>query len=505
MSVSSSVASRVVMMPTGAPLPNPQPPADLAPGTAPSAPTTSANTPTAPEPDVAVNSATSPPARWQPLTIPADSVVVLSADGGDVSSTPPQSPTAYAASKAAQRPGYSGARGYHQAATRRRYSPGDAALCHRGRDHPGDSGRSAVYSATTRLIGGRARRTRIAGLQLDIRTIASETTVDTMARMNRKILILSLAFAVALTGVVAVGIVVVSNQANDDGECSRAFVRVKLSGNERSVDVEFLNADLRPTGKLTSDGQSREPEFSPDGQRVVFASGRGYASSPTQGNEKQSIYVIDSDGDNERRLTRDYFDTEPTWSPDGSQIAFLRSETRAVVGDDLRLMVIDVASGEQREILFTKKRLERLTWLSNSRLAYGEIPAGANNIKRLQTVSVAGGESETLFEFQAPASWTDLVWSPDRSKIAISYIQRKDAVQVIELRTGRTTDVPNSASEVAGPVLWAGDNNLLFTRETRGAGFTVMASKGGTGVPVSVGEMDAYYQLPQSDNPRCSP
>ncbi len=43
------------------------------------------------------------------------------------------------------------------------------------------------------------------------------------------------------------------------------------------------------------------------------------------------------------------------------------------------------------------------------------------------------------------------------------------------------------------------------TRETRGAGFTVMASKGGTGVPVSVGEMDAYYQLPQSDNPRCSP
>jgi len=122
--------------------------------------------------------------------------------------------------------------------------------------------------------------------------------------MNRKILILSLAFAVALTGVVAVGIVVVSNQANDDGECSRAFVRVKLSGNERSVDVEFLNADLRPTGKLTSDGQSREPEFSPDGQRVVFASGRGYASSPTQGNEKQSIYLIDSDGDNERRLTR---------------------------------------------------------------------------------------------------------------------------------------------------------------------------------------------------------
>lgn len=56
------------------------------------------------------------------------------------------------------------------------------------------------------------------------------------------------------------------------------------------------------------------PSWSPDGQRIVFESER-------DGNKE--IYVMDADGGNQIRLTRnDAVDSTATWSHDGSLIAF---------------------------------------------------------------------------------------------------------------------------------------------------------------------------------------
>jgi len=56
------------------------------------------------------------------------------------------------------------------------------------------------------------------------------------------------------------------------------------------------------------------PSFSPDGRRIVFTGFDGGWSD---------LYVVDADGQNLRRLTEDrYADMLPTWSPDGSTIAF---------------------------------------------------------------------------------------------------------------------------------------------------------------------------------------
>ena len=56
------------------------------------------------------------------------------------------------------------------------------------------------------------------------------------------------------------------------------------------------------------------PSWSPDGSKVAFASGR---------DGKGEIYAINADGTGEKRLTDNAaVDTSPAWSPDGSKIAF---------------------------------------------------------------------------------------------------------------------------------------------------------------------------------------
>ena len=70
-------------------------------------------------------------------------------------------------------------------------------------------------------------------------------------------------------------------------------------------------------------GGDSNPQFSPDGSRIVFNALRDL---------NYEIYIMDSDSGNQRRLTHDNtpelsfdfptIDGQPTWSPDGSAIAF---------------------------------------------------------------------------------------------------------------------------------------------------------------------------------------
>jgi hypothetical protein len=87
------------------------------------------------------------------------------------------------------------------------------------------------------------------------------------------------------------------------------------------IVIEFNNSiwvsrvGVNDFRRLTSSLGDARPRYSPDGSKIVFQSMR-------DGNPE--IYVMNADGSGQRRLTNhDGFDMAPSWSPDGSKIVFV--------------------------------------------------------------------------------------------------------------------------------------------------------------------------------------
>lgn len=86
----------------------------------------------------------------------------------------------------------------------------------------------------------------------------------------------------------------------------------KPSSTSRTYVVDVTTGVLTP---ISSDmGLPPWPVWSPDGRRIAFTSNR-------DGNDE--VYVMDSSGNNVKRLTHNDADDEwPAWSPDGKRLAF---------------------------------------------------------------------------------------------------------------------------------------------------------------------------------------
>ena len=104
-----------------------------------------------------------------------------------------------------------------------------------------------------------------------------------------------------------------------------------------------MNTDGSGRTMLT-DWQAVEthPDWSHDGNKIVFTSDTGHAISNPNGN--QEIYVMNADGSGQTNLTND-----PSWSPDSTKIAFTSDErVRLGIGNhDIYVMNAD-GSGQTR-------------------------------------------------------------------------------------------------------------------------------------------------------------
>jgi hypothetical protein len=139
--------------------------------------------------------------------------------------------------------------------------------------------------------------------------------------------------------------------------------------------------------------------WAPDGRSLVFSAQTGGVSD---------LWKYEIEGGTLARLTNDpYADLEPAFSPDGRRIAYVteRFSTRledASVGD-MRLAVLDVASGQSREVqAFANGKHISPQWAPDSNTIYFiSDPDGISNVFR---VSANGGRPEQMTNLRTGAT-----------------------------------------------------------------------------------------------------
>lgn len=119
--------------------------------------------------------------------------------------------------------------------------------------------------------------------------------------------------------------------------------------------------------RLTSTpGVETDPYFSPDGSQIAF-------SATVAGNT--DVYVMPTEGGSPRRLTyHPTLDRVNGWSPDGSRVIFASVRTSAPLEAHFRLWTIDAAAGGLPEPLPAPRGLNGAHSPDGKRVAYEEFP-----------------------------------------------------------------------------------------------------------------------------------
>jgi len=148
----------------------------------------------------------------------------------------------------------------------------------------------------------------------------------------------------------------------EDGLRSHLFVVPAEGGTP--IDV-MLGADYDVP--VPPFGGSSDYAFMPDGESMVFTTKRG---TDEAWHTNTDIYRVSVQGGEPENLTGALEGTEqhPTPSPDGRMIAFLSQERPGFESDRVRLMTLNLSSGEVREVT---RRFDRwvgeFAWLPDSR------------------------------------------------------------------------------------------------------------------------------------------
>jgi Tol biopolymer transport system component len=127
-----------------------------------------------------------------------------------------------------------------------------------------------------------------------------------------------------------------------------------------------------PKPVIQSTREDRGAQFSPDGRRIVYTSGRA---------GELGIWIAASDGSNPIQLTTNNVSGAKDWSPDGSKIAF----------DYLQdLYIMDTSGGEPRPVLKGPASDNRPHWSRDGKNLY--FHSDRSGTRQIWKMPAAGGE-----------------------------------------------------------------------------------------------------------------
>jgi Tol biopolymer transport system component len=175
-------------------------------------------------------------------------------------------------------------------------------------------------------------------------------------------------------------------------------------------DIWSMGAEGSDRERLTDHpAEDFDPTWSPDGTRIAFRSHR-------DGNEE--VYVMSADGSGERNLSRSpTSDYSPAWSPDGATIAFASDRD----GDPNEIYVMDADGTHQTRLTDNPGIDEYPTWSPDGRrIAFGCTmgDVNANGIGDFEICVVNADGTDLRRLTDTPGENTQPDWSPGGEWIA---------------------------------------------------------------------------------------
>ena len=234
---------------------------------------------------------------------------------------------------------------------------------------------------------------------------------------------------------------------------SIAFSDRKYYAQGDSWEIFVVRPDGSGFRRVTRAGQrlfdSRSPDWSPDGRRIVFES-------------RDRIFVIDANGKRLRQLTNGKSrDSRPAWSPKGGRIAFERRDaiwTMRADGKQQRRLTPGAGvawSPDGRRIVFVRGQD---LWTINANggeadklVANASNPSWSPDGRR---IAFDGGNHGGIFVANADGTGrkrlgkgADPSWSPDGRRLAFSYA----GISVMDADGGNPRVILRGFPEMSGP------------------------------------------------------
>lgn len=234
--------------------------------------------------------------------------------------------------------------------------------------------------------------------------------------------------------------------------------------------------------------QARMPSWSPDAERIAFASEGGNPGW-------SDIFTVDAGGGPLTNVTNtpDAFEFMPAWSPDGAKIAFMTDE-----GNGLEVYTIAPDGTGRTNVSSNNYSVEEFpAWSPDgSRIAFGTQREDNGFANAIWLMNADGSAQTRLTDGVEPS------WSPDGGKIAFAAaVTGAGPLQTINADGTGQAAMPGSGPGETDPV-WSPDGQqvafraggFIHTRNVDGSGTTLLAE----------GAFPDWARVPPNEPPDCS-